>query len=313
MLPAGMPAVSPSSTQPIASRRDRPRDRARRLRKTSNSSSRVSGRPVTVATPSPTWTTRPICSSRGSSGRAAEPLPALLSPALQLVSERRPSASISVAHRGERALPGEAQDGVREMQFRAGDQVRIDRKCRRAMRSPRTRRSRARHCSAVAGGSARRGHDRQRLAVGKLPRQGIALGLAAARRDVARCARSMPRRAAASALRRAAGAAISAPRSSASRRASAERLLALVRQRLARAVEQAPAHRAPPGPRRAAAASCACAAAALSAASRSAAMPARSASTAASCAFAFASAASRVGILLADLGARASIRRSTGL
>ena len=46
------------------SRRDRRRARARHCRNSRTSSSRVSGRPETVATPSPTWTTRPTLSSR---------------------------------------------------------------------------------------------------------------------------------------------------------------------------------------------------------------------------------------------------------
>src|SRR5271165_2088238 len=122
ILPAAIPAVSPSSTQPIvSSARSTARPRTPPS-KTRSSSSRVSGNPVTVATPSPTWATWPTCSSRGSSAKF--PMRCRLSPS-QVWSS---SASVAIArdfrpHRSERALPGETENSTGEMQLRAGDEL----------------------------------------------------------------------------------------------------------------------------------------------------------------------------------------------
>ena len=106
MLPAAIPAVSPSSTQPIACS---PRSTARPRTppsNTSSSSSRVSGSPVTVATPSPIWATRPTCSSRGSS--PSSPIRSRLWPSqpCEIVSERWHRPRFPRASRPARS-PGE--------------------------------------------------------------------------------------------------------------------------------------------------------------------------------------------------------------
>ena len=87
MPPAGTFSAEPSSTQPIVSSlRSTARPRIP-LSKTRSSSRRVSGRPVTVATPSPACTTRPKRSSRGVSAVAAMRARLCYKPALQFVNE----------------------------------------------------------------------------------------------------------------------------------------------------------------------------------------------------------------------------------
>ena len=181
-----------------------------------------------------------------------------------------------------------------------------------AMLFPRARRKRSCQVSAIGDGSGAAVTTVRRVAVRKLSRECVAFRASAAPRGIVRSARSTLRREAASARLRAAAARIQRRgREQAAgflrTRADAPMLASCVRRRAALA-HRVRLERGESWP-----ASCACVAASLSAASRSAAIPARWATIAARCAFALSSVALASSYCWSISALRASIMRSTGL
>ena len=246
---------------------------------TSNSSSLVSGRPVTAATPSPMLATRPIWSSRGASAASAI--------RSRVRARRDCSASVSVgigldplADCLECAATGKPQDRIRKVQFGAGNEPRIDAVFDRDAVAEGSAQARPPILGAFCPAAPPRSRPAAETS-GRAAARGQPSPVPAECRHGSRCARSRPRLEVSPAIRRTIAG--RCPRRGRRPAAALPRAAARAPRRLIlRAPSISAAASCSATARRRAACSSASTAACVIAAERSAAMPARSFSIAAS-------------------------------